>query len=230
MSEDEMSSGSTAGYLPDDPRHGLSGESLKQYYRTKPAQWAIYCWDKPEAAEARRALLQDQKRYVSGFGERVIGYGHFVSDDGRDTLGTSFFMQLDDRAAADKFLADEPLNQAGLYRRVDVHRWSNSFQKRQADYRRKGLQQFLCTGPKTGTPEFFRAHLNAHETYFASYGDSFIFRGPIRSADGADNIGTALLLELPDRAAADAFWNDEPFARNGGYQRDAIIVRWVFGD
>jgi uncharacterized protein YciI len=221
---------SSTGYLPGDPRYGLSGEALKQYYRTKPAQWAIYCWDKPESAVARRALLADQKRYVSGFGERVIGYGHFVSDDGRDTLGTSFFMQLDDRAAADSFLADEPLNQAGLYRRVDVHRWSNSFGKRQADYRRKGLQQFLCTGPKTGTPEFFRQHLNAHETYFASYGDSFIFRGPIRSADGADNIGTALLLELPDRAAADAFWNNEPFARNGGYRRDAMIVRWVFGD
>ena len=66
-------------------------------------------------------------------------------------------------------------------------------------------------GPKTGTPEFFRQHLHAHESYFASYGDSFIFRGPIRSADGADNIGTALLLELPDRAAADRFWNEEPF-------------------
>ena len=53
---------------------------------------------------------------------------------------------------------------------------------------------------------------------------------PALAADGADNIGTALLLELPDRAAADAFWNNEPFARNGGYQRDARIVRWVFGD
>jgi hypothetical protein len=42
----------------------------------------------------------------------------------------------------------------------------------------------------------------------------------IRSADGADNIGTALLLELPNRAAVDRFWNEEPFARNGGYQRD----------
>ena len=52
----------------------------------------------------------------------------------------------------------------------------------------------------------------------------------IRSADGADNIGTALLLELPDQAAAEAFWNEEPFAANGGYQRDSRIVRWVFGD
>ena len=145
------------------------------------------------------------------------------------TLGTSFFMQIDDRAAADKFVADEPLNQAGVYRHIHIHRWSNSFGKRAADYRRKGMQQFLCTGPKTGTAEFFREHLHAHESYFASYGDSFIFRGPIRSADGADNIGTALLLELPDRAAADKFWNEEPFAKNGGYQKDARITRWVFG-
>ena len=98
------------------------------------------------------------------------------------------------------------------------------------EYARKGLQQFLCTGPKTGTPELFREHLHAHESYFASYGDSFIFRGPIRSADGADNIGTALLIELPNRAAAERFWNEEPFARNGGYQGDVRITRWVFGD
>ena len=30
-------------------------------------------------------------------------------------------------------------------------------------------------------------------------------------------------------AAADKFWNEEPFAKNGGYQRDARIVPWVFG-
>jgi uncharacterized protein len=87
----------------------------------------------------RRALLAEQNSYVKNFGERVIGYGHFVSDDGRDTLGTSFFMQLDDRAAADKFVADEPMNKAGVYQRVEIHRWSNSFQKRAADYARKGL-------------------------------------------------------------------------------------------
>jgi uncharacterized protein len=225
-----MSSEQSAGYLPGDPRYGLQGEALKDYYRNKPAQWAIYCWDKPGMAAARRTLAAEQSSYVENFGERVIGYGHFVSDDGSDTLGTSFFMQLDDRAMVDKFVADVPMNKAGVYRRIEIHRWSNSFQKRAADYPRKGLQQFLCTGPKTGTPELFREHLHAHESYFASYGDSFIFRGPIRSADGADNIGTALLIELPNRAAADRFWNEEPFARNGGYQRDVRITRWVFGD
>ena len=91
------------------------------------------------------------------------------------------------------------------------------------------MQQFLCTGPKTGTNEFFRGHLHAHESYFASYAESFIFRGPIRSADGTDNIGTALLLELPDRAAADKFWNEEPFSKNGGYSEgcaDCAVGVW----
>src|SRR5262245_60106951 len=97
---DEMSRGNMTGYLPGDPRYGLSGEALRNYYRTKPAQWAIYCWDKPGTQATRRALLQNQKRYVKNFGELVIGYGHFVSDDGSDTLGTSLFMQLDYRAAA----------------------------------------------------------------------------------------------------------------------------------
>ena len=131
-----MSDANPTGYLPGDPRYGLQGEALKGYYRTKPAQWAIYCWDKPGTAETRRALLAEQKSYVKNFGERVIGYGHFVSDDGRDPLGTSFFMQLDDGAAADKFVAEEPLNKAGVYQRVEIHRWSNSFGKRAADYRR----------------------------------------------------------------------------------------------
>src|SRR4029077_10580094 len=128
------------------------------------------------------------------------------------------------------FVAGEPMSKAGVYQRVEIHRWSNSFQKGGTDYRRKGMPYFLGTGPKPGSPKFFREPLPPHESYFASYGDSFIFRGPIRSADGADNIGTALLLELPDRAAADKFWNEEPFAKNGGYQSESRITRWVFGD
>ena len=225
-----MASDEAAAYLPGDPRYGLNAEELRQYYGSKPAQWAIYCWNKVSTLEARGTLLQDQRLYVASFGERVIGYGHVVSNDGLDTLGTTFFMQLDDRAAAEQLLAGEPLNKAGVYESIDIHRWSNSFQKRQADYQRKGMQQYLCTGSKVDDTELINTHLNDHEKYFAEYGDSFIFRGPIRSADGADNIGTALLLELPGRAAAEEFWNHEPFVANGGYQDDSRIYRWVFGD
>lgn len=226
-----MSASERSAYLPGDPRHGLDAEELKSYYRTKPAQWVITAWYKPDSTGLRGVTLPEQNRYVAGFGDHVIGYGHIVSDDGTETLATTFFMQLDDRAAADAFLAGEPMSRAGAVERATVQRWSNSFLKRQADYQRKGLEQFFCTGSKIAdTGPLFAAHLADHERYFKRYEDSFIFRGPIRSADGVDNIGTALLLELPDRAAAENFWNNEPFAAHDGYQDDSRIYRWVFGD
>jgi uncharacterized protein YciI len=222
---------SASGYLPGDPRYGLSGETLRQYYRDKPAQWVLFGWDRAGQAGTRAANIAAQKAYAKTLGERLIGYGHIVSDDASAWLATTWFVQLDDRRAAEAFLARDPLNLAGVYGTTDIRRWSNSFQKRAADYQRKGLQQYLCTGSKIAdAAPFFAKHLHAHESYFKSYEDSFIFRGPLRSPDGADNVGTALLLELPDRTAAERFWNNEPFAANGGYQDDARIYRWTFGD
>ena len=91
-----MSTGEAAAYLPGDPRYGLNAEELKNYYRTKPAQWVITAWYRPGSAVLRSTTLQEQERYVAGFGDRVMGYGHIVSDDGAETLATTFFMQLDD--------------------------------------------------------------------------------------------------------------------------------------
>ena len=226
-----MASSEARGYLPGDPRYGLAGDDLRRYYREKPAQWVIFAWDRSDRASARSAGIGAQNDYARALGERLIGYGHIVSDDASKTLATTWFVQLDDRGAAEAFIANDPLNRAGVYERTDIRRWSNSFLKRARDYKRKGMQQYFCTGSKIAdSAPFFAKHLHAHESYFQEYEDSFIFRGPLRSPDGAENVGTALLLELPDRAAAEKFWNNEPFAANGGYQSDSRIYRWVFGD
>ena len=210
-----MASSENSGYLPGDPRYGLTGEPLRQYYREKPAQWMIIAWDRADQAGARAEKLAAQKEYARALGERLIGYGHIVSDDASAVLATTWFVQLDDRQAVEAFVRNDPLMRAGVYERADIRRWSNSFLKRAAEYERKGMQQYLCTGSKISDPPFFAKHLHAHESYFKDYGESFIFRGPLRSPDGTENVGTALLLELPDRAAADRFWNNEPFAKNG---------------
>lgn len=218
-------------YLPDDPRYGKNAEELRQYYSQKPAQWVILAWDKPEQSAARTEQLNAQKAYAEALGERLVGYGHIVSEDGSETLATTWFVQLDDRAAADAFIAADPLSEAGVYDRIEIKRWSNSFIKRASDYDRKGLQQYFYTGSKIeDAVDFIAEHLHAHESYFKSFEDSFIFRGPIRSPDGMVNVGTAILIELPDQQAAEDFWNNEPFAANGGYQDDSRMYRWVFGD
>jgi hypothetical protein len=54
-----------------------------------------------------------QKDYARALGEHLIGYGHIVSDDASATLATTWFVQLDDRAAAEAFVANDPLSRAG---------------------------------------------------------------------------------------------------------------------
>ena len=218
-------------YLPGDPRYGLNAEELGRYYSQKPAQWVIFAWDKGDQADTRATNIEAQREYARTLGERLIGYGHIVSDDGTETLATTWFVQLDDRAAAEAFADADPLSAAGVFDRIDIRRWSNSFLKRAAEYQRKGLQQYFRTGSKiSDAGDFIAKHLHAHESYFETYEDSFVFRGPLRSEDGLLNVGTALMLELLGRAAAEDFWNNEPFAANGGYQDDSRIYRWVFGD
>ncbi|MBT5569905.1 MAG: hypothetical protein HOJ90_01680 [Alphaproteobacteria bacterium] len=218
-------------YLPGDPRYGKSAEELRQYYSQKPAQWVILAWDKVGQTKTRGAYIAAQKDFAATLGERLIGYGHIVSDDGEETRATTWFVQLEDREAAEAFVEDDPLNKAGVYDQIEIKRWSNSFIKRASEYKRKGMQTYFYTGSKIrDAADFIAEHLHAHESYFKSFEDSFIFRGPLRSPDGLENVGTAILIELPDHAAAVAFWNNEPFAANGGYQDDSRMYRWVFGD
>ena len=165
-----MASSEARGYLPGDPRYGLSGDDLRRFYREKPAQWVIFAWDGVGQAGARSASIAAQKDYARALGERLIGYGHLVSDDASEMLATTWFVQLDNRNAAEAFIADDPLNRAGVYKKTDIRRWSNSFLKRAADYKRNGMQQYFCTGSKIpDAAPFFAKHLHAHETYFKKY-------------------------------------------------------------
>ena len=84
-----MSTGEAAAYLPGDPRFGLNAEELKDYFRTKQAQWVIIAWYRPGSAVLANGTPPEQNRYVAGFGDRVIGHGHIVSDDGVETLATT---------------------------------------------------------------------------------------------------------------------------------------------
>ena len=222
----------SGGYLPGDPRYGLTGDALKDYYRQKPAQWVILCLDKAGSDGLRNQHYPAHRSYLAAFAEHLIGYGPLVSDDGADEIGYAFFVELPDRNSAEAFVADEPFSRAGVYDSVSVVRWSNSFLNRMDEYELRPARQLflLIASKRRGIEDLLRERLHDHESYFKRFEEDFVFRGPIRSEDGTVNFGSAIVIELPNRAAMDDFWDNEPYNKNGVYQDDLAIYRWQFGN
>jgi uncharacterized protein len=58
--------------------------------------------------------------------------------------------------------------------------------------------------------------------------DRFILRGPLLADDGAGWVGSALLVQLPDRAAVEAMLAGAPYVQAGLYA-SVEIHDWQFG-
>ena len=56
-----------------------------------------------------------------------------------------------------------------------------------------------------------------HKAYLAGTADRIAFAGPLTSDDGQTMIGSLLVIDFADRAAALAWLRDEPFTRAGLY-------------
>ena len=55
----------------------------------------------------------------------------------------------------------------------------------------------------------------AHLKTAATYGVKITVGGPLVSDDGKSSIGSLMVLEAPDRAAAEKFNRNDPFFKNG---------------
>ena len=62
----------------------------------------------------------------------------------------------------------------------------------------------------------------AHKDYLAQVADRIAFAGPLLADDGQTMQGSLLVIEFPDRAAAEAWLQQEPFTRNGVYTSTSI--------
>lgn len=69
-------------------------------------------------AEAHREFLADQDRR-----KRLIVAGPLLSDDGSAWLGTALMAELPSHSAVEAMLAADPHAAAGLYERIEIHRW-----------------------------------------------------------------------------------------------------------
>lgn len=63
---------------------------------------------------------------------------------------------------------------------------------------------------------------DAHLAYLKKFQDQMLAAGPTLSDDGAAPTGSLLIIDFPDRGAAEAFARDDPYAKAGLFERVEI--------
>tara|TARA_Y100000813_G_scaffold94598_2_gene67302 strand:- start:48 stop:338 length:291 start_codon:yes stop_codon:yes gene_type:complete len=64
-----------------------------------------------------------------------------------------------------------------------------------------------------------------HLEFLKANGDKIVYAGPMQSDDGEAMIGSMLVLDVADRAAAEAFAEADPYAKAGLFE-STVIKRW----
>ena len=83
--------------------------------------FTISCRDKPESFDLRAATREAHLAWLAGEGCVRLG-GPWLDAQGRST-GSLLIVEAADRAAAERWAADDPYARAGLFAAVSVEPW-----------------------------------------------------------------------------------------------------------
>ena len=194
-------------------------------------EYFVYCRARPDAETVWASLVEAHWSYMDGFADAMIARGPTLTADRETATGSMHIVDLPDLDAARAFAFDEPNYRAGVYADVFIRRWSNALGRTMWDFAGDpaGLPRFLILSQAVpGVSAQHDALLGEHRQYLAEHADEFIVRGALLSDDGTEWQGSAMLVEMRDRASVDAFAAAEPFARAGLF--DSIEIHdWEFG-
>lgn len=82
--------------------------------------FAFHLIDRPDAGDLRRRIRPEHKVYLSAVADRIAFAGPLTRDDGHTMLGSLLVIDFENRAAAERWMADEPFTKAGLYEKASV--------------------------------------------------------------------------------------------------------------
>ena len=192
--------------------------------------WLIKCRSKPNSDDLRLATIDAHRRFLDGYSEVTWYSGPIFSDDNRNAIGSLRLIEFPDRAAAFAYINSDPYTRAGLFEAINIERWDPRFGGRQRDYPRKdGTMQFVIHCHDKPDGEARRAPLRiAHHERLNAHANITVVRGPLLSDDGSRMVGSLLILDVANKAQAEAFWAGGPFVRAGVYDW-WTIERWRFG-
>jgi len=194
-------------------------------------EYFFYCRDRAGSGTLREELGEAHWSFMDGYADAMIARGPTLTPDRQAATGSMHMVDLPDAEAARVFAFEEPNYRAGVYDDILVRRWRNVLGRTMWDFEGDPARnrRFLVIGH--GTPdgdELREALRDERRPYLDRHRDRFIERGPLLSDDGTAWLGTAALVEMPDRATLDAMLADDPYLREGLYA-NVEIHDWQFG-
>ncbi len=192
--------------------------------------FSILIYDEPNSAALRDELRKAHLDYLKKFDDQTLFAGPFTTDDESADLGSLRLIDLPNRAAAEKHIADEPYVMGGVQKRWKVNRWKPALPYTWRDCPRKeGNIQALFYGlDHPGKKAKRDENRQAHIDYLNEHADQIMTRGPLLDDDSAEPVGSVLLLDIPSLDTGRALMKNEPFNKAGLYQ-DIAFHRWRFG-
>ena len=195
--------------------------------------WLIKCRSKPATDALREATLPAHRNFLDGYPEVTWYSGPLFTDDNKNAIGSLRLIEFPERAAALAYINADPYTKAGIFQSISIERWQPGLDVRQRDYPRKtDTMQFVIhahdkTNGADGSAR--RAPLReAHLDYLNQHRPIIVARGPLLDDEGNRTIGSLLMLDVANKAEAEAFWANEPFNRAGVYE-STTMERWRFG-
>jgi uncharacterized protein YciI len=89
--------------------------------------YAIQTQDKPGTAELRAATRPAHLEYLTANQNLLLAAGALINDDGTGGNGGILLIDTDERAAAERFINEDPFTKAGLFQTITVTRWRKAF-------------------------------------------------------------------------------------------------------
>jgi len=193
----------------------------------------FYCRDKAGTGAIRKQLVETHWSFMDGYVSRMSARGPTVREDGVTQTGSMHIVDLPDAEAARVFAYEEPYCKAGVFEEVMVRRWENELGRTMWDFKgqpEKNRRFLIVAHGKPGMEAERNQLAHARRHYFAEggYQDCLIASGPLLSDDGKQWRGSAMMVELADRAAVDAMIQDDPYAKAGLYETVEVHY-WRFG-
>ena len=192
--------------------------------------YAIKLFDVENSGPLRDQYRQPHLDYLKQFDDQTLFAGPFLTTDLATELGSYRLIEFPDRKAAEEHVANEPSLIGGAQKGAEICDWSPSVPYNWRDCPRKeGNVQYLIEAIDKPDSAELRDSLRAeHEAFQKSVEDIYITRGPLLEQGSTQQIGSVMIIDVPDLEAAVDFWENEPF-NTGGLFEKVGFYGWRFG-